>query len=60
MLLAACWWIAAGAFVGLSWLGKYSGALLLPIVLAYTVWCYRRMWGRVTAEEISARSHSAY
>ena len=29
------WWLAAGAFVGLSWLGKYSGALLLPIVLAY-------------------------
>lgn len=34
--------------------------IFLPIVLAYTVWCYWRMWGRVTAEEISARSHSAY
>jgi 4-amino-4-deoxy-L-arabinose transferase-like glycosyltransferase len=29
------WWFAAGAFVGLSWLGKYSGVLLLPVVLAY-------------------------
>lgn len=29
------WWFAAGAFVGLSWLAKYSGALLLPIVLVY-------------------------
>jgi len=34
--------------------------IFLPIVLAYTVWCYWRMWGRVTAEDIGARSHSAY
>jgi 4-amino-4-deoxy-L-arabinose transferase-like glycosyltransferase len=26
------WWFAAGAFVGLSWIGKYSGALLAPVV----------------------------
>ncbi len=31
----ARWWFAAGAFIGLSWLGKYSGVLLLPIVLLY-------------------------
>ena len=29
------WWFVAGAFMGLSWLGKYSGALLGPIVLLY-------------------------
>jgi cytochrome d ubiquinol oxidase subunit II len=34
--------------------------IFLPIVLAYTVWAYARMWGRVTAEEIAERSHSAY
>lgn len=34
--------------------------IFLPIVLAYTVWAYTRMWGRVTAEEIAERSHSAY
>jgi len=34
--------------------------LLLPIVLAYTIWCYANMWGKVTAAEIDARSHSAY
>ena len=34
--------------------------LLLPIVLGYTIWCYANMWGRVTADEIDARSHSAY
>ena len=29
------WWFAAGAFIGLSWLAKYSGVLLLPIVFLY-------------------------
>ena len=29
------WWLAVGAFVGLSWLGKYTGLLLLPIVALY-------------------------
>lgn len=34
--------------------------IFLPIVLGYTVWCYANMWGKVTAKEIDARSHSAY
>lgn len=33
----ARWWFVAGAFVGLSWLGKYAGVLLLPVVLLYLV-----------------------
>ncbi|VTZ27373.1 hypothetical protein MPC1_540001 [Methylocella tundrae] len=24
------------------------------------MWCYARMWGKVTAAEIESRSHSAY
>ncbi|HXT08101.1 MAG TPA: cytochrome d ubiquinol oxidase subunit II [Roseiarcus sp.] len=35
-------------------------AILLPIVIAYTLWCYVKMWGRVTTEDIDAQSHSAY
>ncbi|MCW2318429.1 cytochrome d ubiquinol oxidase subunit II [Rhodoblastus acidophilus] len=35
-------------------------AIFLPIVLGYTIWCYANMWGRVTAKEIEAQSHSAY
>jgi cytochrome bd ubiquinol oxidase subunit II len=38
----------------------WAVVIFLPIVLAYTVWCYARMWGKVTVEEITARSHSAY
>jgi hypothetical protein len=29
------WWFVAGAFMGLSWLGKYAGVLLLPVVFLY-------------------------
>ncbi|NEW87438.1 MULTISPECIES: cytochrome d ubiquinol oxidase subunit II [Rhodopseudomonas] len=38
----------------------WAVVIFLPIVLAYTVWCYANMWGRVTAGEIEARAHSAY
>ena len=38
----------------------WAVVIFLPIVLGYTVWCYANMWGRVTATEIDARSHSAY
>ncbi|WP_319529798.1 cytochrome d ubiquinol oxidase subunit II [uncultured Cohaesibacter sp.] len=38
----------------------WAAVIFVPIVLAYTIWCYARMWGRVTVDEIEARSHSAY
>ncbi|MFA7276703.1 MAG: cytochrome d ubiquinol oxidase subunit II [Pseudobdellovibrionaceae bacterium] len=38
----------------------WAVVIFLPIVLLYTVWCYRRMWGTVTVGEINRRSHSAY
>jgi cytochrome d ubiquinol oxidase subunit II len=31
--------------------------VLLPIVLAYTAWAFRIMWGRVTTEEVTAGDH---
>ncbi len=38
----------------------WAVVIFLPIVLAYTIWCYARMWGKVTVQEIQERSHSAY
>lgn len=38
----------------------WAVVVFLPIVLAYTVWCYANMWGRITADEIETRAHSAY
>jgi cytochrome d ubiquinol oxidase subunit II len=33
--------------------------IFLPIVIGYTVWNYRKMWGRLSIEEMQART-SAY
>ncbi|MBV1914276.1 MAG: cytochrome d ubiquinol oxidase subunit II [Pseudomonadales bacterium] len=35
-------------------------ALLLPIILSYTFWCYRKMWRKVTVDEIKNNPHSTY
>ncbi|MBY4675707.1 cytochrome d ubiquinol oxidase subunit II [Marinobacterium sp. CAU 1594] len=34
--------------------------IFLPIILGYTLWCYIRMWRRVTVTEIRQHSHSSY
>lgn len=52
-------WDAASSHLTLTVM-FWAVVVLLPIVLAYTVWCYANMWGRVTAEDIEARAHSAY
>lgn len=38
----------------------YATVIFLPIIIAYTVWTYRQMWGVVTVEQIQANTHSAY
>lgn len=38
----------------------WAVVIFLPLVLSYTVWCYSRMWGKVTVRDIQTRSHSAY
>ncbi|MEJ2623717.1 MAG: cytochrome d ubiquinol oxidase subunit II [Pseudolabrys sp.] len=52
-------WDATSSHLTLSVM-FWAVVVLLPIVLAYTVWCYAHMWGKVTVAEIQARSHSAY
>ncbi|MEJ4043179.1 cytochrome d ubiquinol oxidase subunit II [Erwinia sp. SLM-02] len=34
--------------------------IFVPIVLSYTIWCYYKMFGRVTKEQIENNSHSLY
>lgn len=34
--------------------------IFMPIILAYTAWVYRVLWGKVTEEEITEHSHSTY
>ncbi len=52
-------WDAASSHLTLTVM-FWAVVIFLPIVLAYTAWCYAAMWGRVTADEIEARAHSAY
>ncbi|KAA8999899.1 cytochrome d ubiquinol oxidase subunit II [Affinibrenneria salicis] len=34
--------------------------IFVPIVLAYTIWCYYKMFGRITKEHIEQNTHSLY
>lgn len=38
----------------------WAAAIFVPLILAYTLWCYRAMWGRVTEKHIKDNSHSLY
>lgn len=38
----------------------WAVVIFLPLVLAYTIWTYRAMWGRVTIEHIQDNPHSTY
>jgi len=38
----------------------WVAVIFLPIVLSYTVWCYVRMWGKVTVAGIKASGPGAY
>jgi cytochrome d ubiquinol oxidase subunit II len=38
----------------------WAAVIFVPIILAYTVWTYRAMWGRITVQQIRENTHSAY
>lgn len=39
------WWYVSGLFMGLAWLGKYSGIMLVPSVLLFTIVSkHQRKW----------------
>jgi len=38
----------------------WATIIFLPIVIAYTLWCYRSLWAKVTIEDIKAKSHELY
>lgn len=35
-------------------------AVFTPIIIAYTLWCYKKMWRTVTIDEIEHNTHTAY
>jgi cytochrome d ubiquinol oxidase subunit II len=38
----------------------WATIIFLPIVLAYTVWCYRQLWGKFTVQFVRDNDHAAY
>jgi len=34
--------------------------IFVPLILGYTLWCYTRMWGRLTNQTIEANPHGLY
>jgi cytochrome d ubiquinol oxidase subunit II len=38
----------------------WAAVIFVPIILAYTVWTYRALWGRVTVQHIRDNTHTAY
>jgi len=38
----------------------WAAMIFVPIILAYTTWTYRAMWGRVTVEHIREHDHESY
>ncbi|GGB95715.1 cytochrome d ubiquinol oxidase subunit II [Marinobacterium zhoushanense] len=38
----------------------YAAILFVPIILGYTLWCYRALWGRTSVEFIRNNDHSTY
>ena len=38
----------------------WAAVIFVPIILAYTVWTYRTLWGRVTVQHVRDNTHSAY
>lgn len=38
----------------------WCAVIFVPLILGYTWWCYRAMWGTVTEEQIEENTHSLY
>lgn len=38
----------------------WAAAIFVPIILFYTIWCYRALWGKLTVKFIRDNDHSVY
>ncbi|MCX8957167.1 cytochrome d ubiquinol oxidase subunit II [Erwinia psidii] len=52
-------WDATSSFLTLK-IMTVAAIIFVPIILAYTSWCYYKMFGRLTKEQIEANTHSLY
>lgn len=52
-------WDATSSALTLS-IMFWVALIMTPIILAYTTWCYVKMWRRITVEHIDQESHTLY
>jgi len=52
-------WDAASSHLTLTVM-FWAVVVFLPLILGYTAWTYRAMWGRVTVQQIREQTYSAY
>ncbi|MVT01586.1 cytochrome d ubiquinol oxidase subunit II [Enterobacter sp. 10-1] len=52
-------WDATSSQMTLN-LMTYVAIVFVPIILGYTSWCYWKMFGRITREDIEKNTHSLY
>lgn len=52
-------WDASSSFHTLTVM-FWAAAIFVPVILMYTVWAYRAMWGRIGVQQIRDNAHSAY
>ncbi|MGO0307475.1 cytochrome d ubiquinol oxidase subunit II [Endozoicomonas acroporae] len=52
-------WDATSSFMTLAIMTGVA-VVFVPIILGYTIWCFYKLWGRMTAERIEKESHSLY
>lgn len=52
-------WDATSSLLTLKWM-TFVAMLLIPIVLLYTSWCYYKMFGRITKEQIEQNTNTLY
>ena len=52
-------WDATGSELAIS-ISFWAAIIFVPIILAYTSWCYTKMWGPQTVKSIQKNDHSLY
>ena len=52
-------WDAVGSELTL-YVSFFAAIIFVPIILLYTAWCYKKMWGPHTVESIEKDSHTLY
>ncbi|WP_257266127.1 cytochrome d ubiquinol oxidase subunit II [Endozoicomonas sp. ONNA2] len=52
-------WDATSSFMTLAIMTGVA-VIFVPVILGYTIWCFYKLWSRMTAERIEQESHSLY